>query len=274
MRSASRLLGRENREHDRWLTPVEFLAGVAQLHHLSAAHNRADRKWPSPPGPSTALAPALAIVLKPHSVWGPLLTRSTKRRASAPLPRPTIGKTGRINVRLIAANRRFPDCGVSGYRGEEQRLPVSWFVAMSSWRDAASASAQDDLDGLLNTVLPLAEDLLGKHREFFPFGGCVSTEGEASLTAADPGLGERPSSDEVLATLYAGARVHATSTRAAAFVADVRANGSDAVRVELEHQEGTSLVVLLPYARRRFKRALTFGQMSVSQREPKVWTAQ
>lgn len=130
---------------------------------------------------------------------------------------------------------------------------------MSSWRDAASASAQDDLDGLLNTVLPLAEDLLGKHGEFFLFGGCVSTEGEASLTAADPGLGERPS-DEVLATLYAGARVHATSTRAAAFVADVRASGSDAVRVELEHQGGMSMVVLLPYARRRFKRALTFGQ--------------
>ena len=151
-------------------------------------------------------------------------------------------------------------------------MPCS--VAMSSWRDAASASAQDDLDGLLNTVLPLAEDLLGKHGKFFPFGGSVSSEGEESLTAADPGLGEWPGSDEVLAALYAGARGHATSTRAAAFVADVRANGSDAVRVELEHQEGTSLVVLLPYTRSRFKRALTFGQMSVSQGEPRVWTAQ
>lgn len=144
---------------------------------------------------------------------------------------------------------------------------------MTSWRDGSSASAQDDFDGLLDAVLPLAEDLLSKHGEFFPFGGSVSTDGETSLMSADPGLGDRPPSDEVLAALYEGVRGVATRTRAAAFVADVRANGSDAVLVELEHQEGTSLVVLLPYARSRFKKTLTFGQMSVSQGEPKVWTA-
>lgn len=54
--------------------------------------------------------------------------------------------------------------------GRRQRLGVPWFVAMTSWRDGSSALAQDDLDGLLNAVLPLAEDLLGKHFEFFPFG--------------------------------------------------------------------------------------------------------
>jgi hypothetical protein len=112
---------------------------------------------------------------------------------------------------------------------------------MTSWRDTASPSAQDDLDGLLNVVLPLAEDLLGKHGEFYPFGGAVSTKGEASLTAADPGLGRRPASDQVLTSLMEGARANATSSRAAAFVADVRADGADAVRVELEHQEGVAL---------------------------------
>jgi hypothetical protein len=59
---------------------------------------------------------------------------------------------------------------------------------MTSWRDSASQSAQDDLDGLLNLVLPLAEDLLGKHAEFYPFGGTVSNDGEAALTGADPAL--------------------------------------------------------------------------------------
>ena len=108
---------------------------------------------------------------------------------------------------------------------------------MTSWRDSAPQSAQDDLDGLLNVVLPLAEDLLGKNGEFFPFGGSVSRQGEASLTAADPGVGEHPESDLVLARLYEGARKNASNSRAAAFVAEVRANGSDAVRVELEHQE-------------------------------------
>lgn len=145
---------------------------------------------------------------------------------------------------------------------------------MSSWRDEASPSAQDDLDGLLNVVLPLAEELLRKNGEFFPFGGSVSRQGEASLTAAAPELGEHPASDLVLAHLYDGARRNVSGARAVAFVADVRTNGSDAVRVELEHQEGVALVVLLPYTRSRFKKTVTFGQMSVAGGQPRVWAPQ
>lgn len=120
---------------------------------------------------------------------------------------------------------------------------------------------------------PLAEDLLGKHGKFYPFGGSISSQGEASLTAADPGVGEHPASDEVLAGLHDGARANAATLRAVAFVADVRANGSDAVQVELEHQEGEALVVLLPYTRSRFRKALAFGQMSVSSGQPRIWAA-
>lgn len=144
---------------------------------------------------------------------------------------------------------------------------------MTSWRDSASPTAQDDLDGLLSVVVPLAEDLLGKHAEFYPFGATVSNDGEASLTGADPALGEHPASDQVLAALYQGAHANASSARAAAFVADVRANGSDAVRVELEHREGVALVVLLPYKRSKFKKTVTFGQMSAASGEPKVWAS-
>jgi len=143
---------------------------------------------------------------------------------------------------------------------------------MTSWRDSASQSAQDDLDGLLDLVLPVAEDLLQRHAEFYPFGGTVSTDGEASLVGADPVLREHPASDQVLATLYQGARTRELSLRAAAFVADVRADGSDAVRVELEHREGAALVVLLPYTRSRFKRAVAFGLMSAASGKPRVWT--
>jgi hypothetical protein len=145
---------------------------------------------------------------------------------------------------------------------------------MTSWRDSASQAAQDDLDGLLDVVLPLAEDLLGKNGEFYPFGGSVSRRGETSITAADPGLGEHPASDEVLGRLYDGARTNAPNARAAAFVADVRADGSDAVRVELEHQEGVALEVLLPYRRSRFTKAVTFGKMSAAPGRTKIWTSQ
>lgn len=145
---------------------------------------------------------------------------------------------------------------------------------MTSWRDSASQTAQDDLDGLLDVVLPLAEELLRKNKEFYPFGGSVSRQGEASIFAADAGVGEHPASSDVLVQLYDGARTNASNARAAAFVTDVRANGSDTVRVELEHQEGVALEVLLPYRRSRFTKAVTFGQMSAAQGQTKIWASQ
>ena len=144
---------------------------------------------------------------------------------------------------------------------------------MTSWRDSASQLAQEDLDGLLSLVLPLAEDEVRKHGEFYPFGASVSIGGDAALTAADLGLGERPASEGMLSLLYAGASANADTTRAVAFVADVLAHGAGAVRVELEHSEGVALVVLRPYARSRFKKLLTFGPMSVAEAEPRVWPA-
>lgn len=142
---------------------------------------------------------------------------------------------------------------------------------MTSWRDTASAATQDDLDGLFGLVLPFAEDMLSEHGEFFPFGGSISNDGEASLTAADPGSGRTPEADQLLASLYEGARANATSARAAAFVADVRVEGSDGVRVELEHLDGVALVVLLPYTRGGFGHPPAFGPMSVSRGEPRIW---
>ena len=154
---------------------------------------------------------------------------------------------------------------------QSQGRGVTPYCAVTSWRDTSSGLAQDDLDALLNALLPFAEDQLARNGAFYPFAGSMSLDGEATLVAADPGLGEHPASDQVLATLYDGARANANVSRAFAFVADVRANGSDAVRLELEHREGTALVLLLPYTRSRFKKALTFGQMSVSTGAPRVW---
>lgn len=144
---------------------------------------------------------------------------------------------------------------------------------MTTWRDTASASAQADLDGLLNLVLPMAQQLLGKNGRFYPFGASVSTTGEAAITASDAGLGEHPQPDRVLAGVYDGARATAAENRAAAFVSDVLVEGSDAVQVELEHRDGIALVVLVPYKPATLKRVPTFRDMSVAPGEPRVWIA-
>jgi hypothetical protein len=144
---------------------------------------------------------------------------------------------------------------------------------MASWRDTTPQPVQDDLDAVVSSALDSALSMLTKRGEFFPFGVTVSGDGDVALAAADPGLGEHPDSTSVLASLYAGAAGNRAAFRAAAFAADVRANGGDAVRVEAEHRDGgPALVVLMPYAKKGLvKKTVAYGQMSVSAGERRVW---
>jgi hypothetical protein len=145
---------------------------------------------------------------------------------------------------------------------------------MPSWRDTTPQAVQDDLDGVVTAALNAAQHLLTKNGEFFPFGITVSRSGEIGMTAADPGQGERPASLAVLDGLYAGAASRRDSYRAVGFVADVKANGGDAVRVEAEHRDGgPPLVVVMPYARKGLvKKAVTYGEMIAGPGERRIWT--
>lgn|SRR6476469_5046646 len=143
---------------------------------------------------------------------------------------------------------------------------------MTTWRETTSETAQDDLDGLLDTVLPYAEQTLSKDGELLPFSASVDGAGEVEVVAADPGIDEPPASTDVLDALLDAARDAATTRRAFAFVADVLLlDDQDALRVELEHREGVALQVLVPYRRSRFRKAVTFGEMSLDLVEPRVW---
>ena len=145
---------------------------------------------------------------------------------------------------------------------------------MTSWRETTSERAQNDLDAFLNAVLPFAEQSLAKRGEFFPFGAAAAeADGTIAMLATDSDLGDQPPSQLVLNALYRGARAEAETRRAVAFVADVRAGNGDAIRVELEHREGTTLVILLPYTRTRLSKNVTLGQMSVSFGERRIWNA-
>jgi hypothetical protein len=142
-----------------------------------------------------------------------------------------------------------------------------------SWRDQFSSAAQDDLDGLVDTVLPFAQQMLAQHGEFFPYGAVVSADGRVEILAASRGADQRPGSDEHLRILYSAAQSTSATTRATAFVSDVRLDGStpsDAIRVELEHRDGLALTVLLPYRRKR--RKVEYGDMSAQTGDRRVWT--
>ena len=100
----------------------------------------------------------------------------------------------------------------------------------------------------------------------------IGLDGNAELPAADPSLGEQPDSTDLLIALYEEAKDSAARRRAVAFAADVRIDGSDAIRVDLEHRDGATLQVLAPYSRSRFKKTVSIGQLTVSEGRRRVWT--
>jgi hypothetical protein len=144
---------------------------------------------------------------------------------------------------------------------------------MTSWRETTSQQAQEDLDALLELTLPFAQQQLAEHGEFFPFAAAVGADGTPRLIAADPGLGERPTSRDVLDQLVGGLREQAGDIRAAALVADVRVGESDAARVELEHRDGQAICVLLPYKRRRLRRGVDYGELGAAPAQPRIWSS-
>jgi hypothetical protein len=143
---------------------------------------------------------------------------------------------------------------------------------MTSWRDSASATAQQDLDGLLNVTLPFAQQQLDKHGEFFPFGAVVNADGTNGLVAPDPAAtGERPASSQVLSLLVQQTREMRSELRAVALCSDVRLADRDAIRVELEHSEGASMAVLMPYKKKRLGNRIEYGDLQAGTATPSIW---
>ena len=144
---------------------------------------------------------------------------------------------------------------------------------MTSWRDTASQTVQDDLDKLLNVVLPFAEELLNKSAQFYPFGATMAQDGNVSLTSAATAVGRKAAPAAVLADLVSGAAARSGTLRAVAFVSDVLVAGKDAVHVELEHSRGESIGIVVPYKINRTTRLVRFGELSASSAAAKVWVA-
>jgi hypothetical protein len=141
---------------------------------------------------------------------------------------------------------------------------------MTSWRDGATQQSQDDLDGLLDETLPFAQQMLAKFGEFHPFGAAVTVNGGTELFGADPGQGEHAGAD-VRALLLGGMRGVREKFRAFAVCCDVRLPDSDAIRVELEHQDGHAVAVLLPYKKKRFGRGFDYQDLRAGTTDKTIW---
>jgi hypothetical protein len=127
------------------------------------------------------------------------------------------------------------------------------------------------MDELLNVLLPFAQDMLAKNGEFFPFGAGIDLDGDARMLAGGTET-ERPASQDVIDTVVAGTRENRAKFRAFGLAADVRANGSDAIRIEVETADGAALTILIPYKKKRLGRGIEYGNMSVAAGTPRVFS--
>ena len=124
---------------------------------------------------------------------------------------------------------------------------------------AASTQPKADCEVVMNFGLPLVEELLKRHGEFLPFGAAMRPNGEIVCIGAYDGR-EVPSlagsfGDMIRSLKDAfieGARRQEYMATAlfyeVAFTLPSSSDRRDAIAVSLNHRDGYSVIVLLPYA--------------------------
>lgn len=116
-------------------------------------------------------------------------------------------------------------------------------------------SGKSDCEKLMHAVLPLAERMLSQFGEFYPYGGFMKPNGEITHVGAEDEDTEHPKSKDLIYVLRDSfSQMAATGAcKATALAFDVRIippgteQKSDAVQVCLEHADGYSAEVFLPY---------------------------
>jgi len=140
--------------------------------------------------------------------------------------------------------------------------------------DALSDAARSDLDALLAAALRIAQGHLQQAAEFDPFVLVLSTDGR--LLAADIDRSQmegHPESAELVEAATSQLASLAASVRATALTLNARLakERSDAIEVRLEHRDGASLVVLLPYRRPKFGGRAEYGDARTFRGQHEVW---
>ena len=116
-------------------------------------------------------------------------------------------------------------------------------------------SPKEECEDLMNAVVPFAQQMLAKYREFYPFGGTMAMDGKIAQVSSGTGE-EHPASQPLIDLLEAGFREGAKRKqfKATAIVVDIRTippgkkAKQDAVEVRLDHVSGYSIRVIFPYA--------------------------
>jgi hypothetical protein len=122
----------------------------------------------------------------------------------------------------------------------------------SSENDAQDPS-HDDLDALLEPLIGLATEALGEHGEFYPAAAALTTDGEVTILDIEP-ESEDPEPEEFVGQLASrlSEMASAGEIRASGIAVNVQIDQedgepTDAILVNLEHQDMDPVDVALPY---------------------------
>jgi len=115
------------------------------------------------------------------------------------------------------------------------------------------AEPREEIEQILNYLLPFAEQMLSEHGEFYPYAATMDPGGEVQAVSAAGD--ERPDVGELLLALHAELREQASqgAIRASGIAADVTLTDpdsgrvTDAVQLELDHAETDAVDVYVPY---------------------------
>jgi hypothetical protein len=116
------------------------------------------------------------------------------------------------------------------------------------------AEPTDEIQELLNFLLPYAEQMLNQHGEFYPYAAALDSEGELNAVGTDVD-DDSPDVGAVLLALHEGLRARAAegAIRATGIAADVTLTDpdsgeiTDAVQVELDHADADAVDIFVPY---------------------------
>jgi hypothetical protein len=140
--------------------------------------------------------------------------------------------------------------------------------------DALGDTARSDLDALLAAALRLAQQELGQAATFEPFVLVIGRDGRMLSAEVDrSALEKHPGSEEIAEAATAQLVGLAPSVRATALALTARLarDHTDAIEVRLDHSDGTSLLVLLPYKRPKFGGRTEYGEAKTFRGAHEVW---
>jgi hypothetical protein len=136
------------------------------------------------------------------------------------------------------------------------------------------AEPTEEIQEILNFMLPYAEQMLSEHGEFYPYAAALDAEGQLNALGADVN-DDSADVGEVLLALHEGLRERAAegAIRASGIAADVTLTDpdsgetTDAVQVELDHADADPVDIFVPYETQ--PEGIKFGELVAAEgREP------